>query len=152
MKKKCEVQSAECRVQDEKWEAACHALHVFLVVAVIEKGDMKARRVLYNTWPGEDWDGHVARLVARFYTWHQGGWRLYRGPELQLTWRGAEYLVNDSSRTKKVHLATGARPVCGGGRGGKKAQYQVDIGPGNCRRCEQLGKRATTNHTKGTKI
>ena len=152
MKKKCRGQRAEGRGQDEKWEAAWHALHVLLVAAVIERGDMKARRVLYNTWPGEDWDDLVARLVAAFYTWHQGGWRLYRGPELQLTWRVAGYLVNDSSRTKKVHLATGTRPICGGGRGGKKAQYQVDIGPGNYRRCEQLGKRATTKHTKGTKV
>ena len=40
----------------------------------------------------------------------------------------------------KVHQSNGDnRPVCGGGRGGLSVKaWQSDIGPANCKRCEQV--------------
>ena len=47
------------------------------------------------------------------------------------------------TRTLKIHQSTIAgKPVCGGGRNGKASlAWQEDIGPCNCRRCQQLIQR-----------
>lgn len=51
------------------------------------------------------------------------------------------YLVKSKAKRRvKVHQAADTnRPVCGGGRAGKSAkEWQIEIGPANCKRCEQL--------------
>lgn len=45
------------------------------------------------------------------------------------------------SDTRRVHIKHPAKPspVCGGGRNGKSvSQWQADIGPANCLRCNQI--------------
>jgi len=48
--------------------------------------------------------------------------------------------ISTQGRTMKVHEVNGEnRPVCGGGRGGRAVKaWQSDIGPANCKRCEQV--------------
>lgn len=44
-------------------------------------------------------------------------------------------------REGKIHSTVDGRPVCGGGNGARKAQWQIDIGPSTCVRCNQIANR-----------
>jgi len=62
-------------------------------------------------------------------------------------------LIKGGAKHLKVHVERNGHPACGGGRGGKAAQWQVDLWPVSCLRCKRMaaaGDGETKPQMKGT--
>ena len=51
-------------------------------------------------------------------------------------------IARAGSTRGRVHVAKGLRPLCGGGKGARLANWQWDLGDHNCKRCKAILERS----------